>query len=163
MTACRLGLAAVLLTACAPRLEKSAGNFKVDGVERAAIVERASRGRVRLLEPPAAPDFPSTVVARPAPQRAQKPAVRAAQPQPAVAGDVWTRLAQCESGGNPRANTGNGFYGLLQFSLATWRSVGGSGLPSDAPADEQITRAKVLQARSGWGQWPACSRKLGLR
>lgn len=76
---------------------------------------------------------------------------------------VWDLLAQCESGGNPRTNTGNGYYGLYQFSLGTWRSVGGSGLPSDASPAEQTKRAKILQARSGWGQWPACSRKLGLR
>lgn len=80
-----------------------------------------------------------------------------------VSGDVWAALAQCESGGNPATNTGNGYYGLYQFSLGTWQSVGGSGLPSDASAAEQTQRAQILQARSGWGQWPACSAKLGLR
>ena len=68
-------------------------------------------------------------------------------------GSVWDKLAQCESGGNWSINTGNGYYGGLQFSLATWRSVGGSGLPSDASREEQIKRAEILQARSGWGQW----------
>lgn len=77
---------------------------------------------------------------------------------------VWGALAQCESGGNPRAVSPNGlYYGLYQFSLPTWRSVGGSGLPTQASASEQTQRAKALQARSGWGQWPACSAKLGLR
>lgn len=80
-----------------------------------------------------------------------------------VSGDVWAALAQCESGGNPSTNTGNGYYGLYQFSLSTWQSVGGSGLPSDASAAEQTKRAQILQARAGWGQWPACSAKLGLR
>lgn len=80
-----------------------------------------------------------------------------------VSGDVWAALAQCESGGNPSTNTGNGYYGLYQFSLPTWQAVGGSGLPSDASAAEQTQRAQILQARSGWGQWPACSAKLGLR
>ncbi len=75
---------------------------------------------------------------------------------------VWAKLAQCESGGNPRTNTGNGYYGLYQFSLPTWRAMGGSGLPSDASAGEQTRLAQKLQARSGWGQWPACARKLGL-
>lgn len=79
-----------------------------------------------------------------------------------VGGDVWARLAQCESGGNPATNTGNGFYGMYQFTLSTWQSVGGSGLPSNASAAEQTKRAQMLQARSGWGQWPACARKLGL-
>ena len=66
---------------------------------------------------------------------------------------VWDKIAQCESGGNWHINTGNGYYGGLQFSLPTWQSVGGSGLPSDASREEQIKRAEILQARSGWGQW----------
>jgi hypothetical protein len=76
---------------------------------------------------------------------------------------VWDRLAQCESNGNWQANTGNGYYGGLQFLPSTWRSVGGSGLPHQASKSEQIHRAQILQQRSGWGQWPACSRRLGLR
>ena len=75
---------------------------------------------------------------------------------------VWAALAQCESGGNPATNTGNGYYGLYQFSLSTWRSVGGTGLPSDASAEEQTARAQALQARAGWGQWPSCTRAMGL-
>jgi uncharacterized protein YabE (DUF348 family) len=75
---------------------------------------------------------------------------------------VWGKLAQCESGGNPSTNTGNGYYGLYQFSLPTWQAVGGSGLPSEASAAEQTKRAQILQQRSGWGQWPACAAKLGL-
>ena len=66
---------------------------------------------------------------------------------------VWDKIAQCESGGNWHINTGNGYYGGLQFSAATWHSVGGTGLPSDHSREEQIKRAKILQARSGWGQW----------
>jgi resuscitation-promoting factor RpfB len=66
---------------------------------------------------------------------------------------VWDKIAKCESGGNWHINTGNGYYGGLQFSAATWHSVGGSGLPSDNSREEQIKRAKILQARSGWGQW----------
>ena len=82
---------------------------------------------------------------------------------PAVSdGSVWDRLAQCESGGNWSINTGNGYYGGLQFTLSTWRSLGGSGYPNQASRSEQIARAQALQARSGWGQWPACSAKLGL-
>lgn len=75
---------------------------------------------------------------------------------------VWAQLAQCESGGNPSTNTGNGYYGMYQFSLPTWQAVGGSGLPSDASAAEQTKRAQILQERSGWGQWPHCASKLGL-
>lgn len=75
---------------------------------------------------------------------------------------VWAALAQCESGGNPATNTGNGYYGLYQFSLGTWQSVGGTGLPSEATAAEQTMRAQILQQRAGWGQWPHCARQLGL-
>lgn len=83
---------------------------------------------------------------------------------PAVAnGSVWDQLAVCESGGNWAINTGNGYYGGLQFSLGTWRAVGGQGLPSEASREEQISRAQSVLARQGWGAWPACSAKLGLR
>jgi uncharacterized protein YabE (DUF348 family) len=76
---------------------------------------------------------------------------------------VWDRLAQCESGGNWSINTGNGYYGGLQFALGTWRSLGGTGYPHEHSRAEQIAMGKKLQARSGWGQWPHCSRALGLR
>lgn len=77
---------------------------------------------------------------------------------------VWARLAQCESGGNPSIVSSNGLYhGLYQFSVSTWQSVGGSGLPSQASPAEQTKRAQMLQQRSGWGQWPACSRAIGVR
>lgn len=75
---------------------------------------------------------------------------------------VWAALAQCESGGNPTTNTGNGFYGMYQFTLSTWQAMGGTGLPSQASAAEQTAMAQKLQAQSGWGQWPACAAKLGL-
>ena len=75
---------------------------------------------------------------------------------------VWAAIAKCESGGNWSINTGNGYYGGLQFSLSSWRAVGGSGLPSDASAAEQISRAQLLQAREGWNAWPVCSVKAGV-
>ena len=78
-------------------------------------------------------------------------------------GSVWDKLAQCESGGNWSINTGNGYYGGLQFSLSTWRAYGGTGYPHQHSREEQIRIAKKLQAAAGWGSWPACSSKLGLR
>ena len=77
--------------------------------------------------------------------------------------DVWAKLAQCESGGNPATNTGNGFYGMYQFTLETWQSLGGTGYPHEADAATQTAMAKKLQAQAGWGQWPGCADKLGLR
>jgi LysM repeat protein len=84
-------------------------------------------------------------------------------PNYASGSSVWDSLARCESGGNWAINTGNGYYGGLQFSLSSWRGVGGSGYPHQASREEQIARAEMLLARQGWGAWPACSAKLGLR
>jgi hypothetical protein len=78
-------------------------------------------------------------------------------------GTVWDSIAACEAGGNWAINTGNGYYGGLQFSLGTWQSYGGSGLPSDNSREEQIRIAeKVVAATGGYGSWPACSQALGL-
>nr|WP_315199893.1 resuscitation-promoting factor [Actinomyces oris] len=79
-----------------------------------------------------------------------------------VGDDVWAKLAQCESGGNPATNTGNGFYGMYQFTLETWQALGGTGYPHEADAATQTAMAKKLQAQAGWGQWPGCADKLGL-
>jgi uncharacterized protein YabE (DUF348 family) len=68
----------------------------------------------------------------------------------------WAALAGCESGGNPRAVNPAGYYGLYQFALSTWYSVGGTGNPVDASPSEQTYRAQVLYQRSGAGQWPVC-------
>lgn len=78
-------------------------------------------------------------------------------------GGAWDKLASCESGGNWSINTGNGYYGGLQFNVGTWRSNGGSGYPHQASKAEQIRVAKNLHASRGFSPWPACSTKLGLR
>lgn len=72
------------------------------------------------------------------------------------------KLRACESGGNYRANTGNGYYGAYQFALQTWRGLGYSGRPDQASPATQDAAVRKLQARSGWGQWPACSRRYNL-
>ncbi|WP_459642632.1 ubiquitin-like domain-containing protein [Kineococcus sp. NUM-3379] len=89
-------------------------------------------------------------------------------PEPAGGGSVagadgrnWAALAACESGGDPGAVSASGTYhGLYQFSVSTWRAVGGSGLPSQASPGEQTYRAKLLYARAGAGQWPVCGKRL---
>jgi LysM repeat protein len=81
----------------------------------------------------------------------------------AAGGTVWDRLAQCESGGNWSTNTGNGFYGGLQFTQSSWQAAGGSGSPQNASRAEQIRVAQHLQQMQGWGAWPTCSHKVGLR
>jgi len=80
----------------------------------------------------------------------------------AVTPDTWAQLRMCESSGNYATNTGNGYYGAYQFNLATWRGLGYSGLPSDAPPAVQDQAAQQLYAQRGWQPWPACSAKLQL-
>ena len=74
----------------------------------------------------------------------------------------FERLASCESGGNWSINTGNGYYGGLQFNLGTWRGVGMSGYPHQASKAQQIAAGQKLHSQRGWKPWPSCSRKLGL-
>jgi resuscitation-promoting factor RpfB len=107
---------------------------------------------VPTVPPPPAPVVPPVVVPPPSPG-----------PPTFPLGGVWAALRQCESGGNYATDTGNGYYGAYQFSASTWHGLGLSGLPSQAPPATQDAAAVELQARSGWGQWPACSRRLGLR
>ncbi|MCU1691322.1 MAG: hypothetical protein JWM64_413 [Frankiales bacterium] len=87
------------------------------------------------------------------------------KPRPVAArtygGLDWAALAQCESGGNPRAVSSSGkFRGLYQFSLSTWRSVGGSGDPIEHDRDAQTSRAYALYQRDGRAPWPECGSRL---
>lgn len=73
----------------------------------------------------------------------------------------WTALAMCESRNNPTSVSRNKlYYGLFQFSLTAWKSVGGSGKPSHASREEQIMRAKLLYQKRGASPWPNCGRRL---
>jgi murein DD-endopeptidase MepM/ murein hydrolase activator NlpD len=85
---------------------------------------------------------------------------------PAQRPTVWDRLAQCEAGGNWQTNTGNGFYGGLQFLESTWLRYGGGKFahwPYQATRVQQIIIARRTLAAETWAAWPACSLKLGLR
>src|SRR2546429_566897 len=82
-----------------------------------------------------------------------RPAPRAIRIPP-----ILKRIAECESHGNPRSIGGGGLYrGAYQFTVDTYRSVGGRGDPAKASMAEQTRRAAILLARSGRGQWPVCS------
>jgi resuscitation-promoting factor RpfB len=100
--------------------------------------------------------------ARPAPAPAPAPARQSAPaPSGSSGGLNWAALAQCESGGNPNAVSPNGLYfGLYQFSISTWQSVGGSGNPTDASSAEQTRRAQILYDRAGSSPWPVCGSRL---
>ena len=112
-------------------------------------------------------DAEVSVGTKPKPKPKAKP--KAEAKAPTTSGSVsstWAALAKCESGGNWSINTGNGYYGGLQFSASSWRGAGGgkyAPLPHLASPSEQVATAEVLRGSGGWGHWPACSSKLGLR
>ena len=77
------------------------------------------------------------------------------------ASGVWSCIAQHESGSNPATDTGNGYYGMYQFTLGSWQAAGGTGNPADASAAEQTAVAQRVQQQQGWGAWPVTSRECG--
>lgn len=134
-------------------VERTYRTLTVDGQETQAVLT----GETVTAEPV------EEIIAVGTKERPAAPAATSSGAGSYVGSGVWGALAQCESGGNPTIVSASGTYhGLYQFSVATWRSVGGSGLPSQASPAEQTQRAQMLQARSGWGQWPHCAAKLGL-
>lgn len=125
----------------------------VDGVETARETLSTSVTRA-----PVAQQVALGSKDRPAPPPAPAPS---AGNSPSADGLNWAALARCESGGRANAVSATGkYHGLYQFSVATWQAVGGTGLPSQASADEQTHRAQLLYNRAGAGQWPHCGRNL---
>lgn len=118
----------------------------------ATVVALAS---LDLPGPPSVPTVPPTPVVA-------APPLPTPSPPPSPLGGVWAELRRCESGDDYAIDTGNGYYGAYQFSATTWHGLGFTGLPNQAAPAFQDEAAVELQARSGWGQWPACSRRLGL-
>ena len=136
------------------------------------VIPNASAVLATRILPATEPSSPPPEVATlpTADQTIQQP-VAAPEPSPSTVSNqtpqlagqsIWYSLAQCESSGNWAADTGNGFYGGLQFTLSSWNYVGGVGYPNQASPSEQIMRAQMLQARQGWSAWPVCSVQLGL-
>lgn len=111
---------------------------------------------VNEAEPPTTADGPATIPTNSV-ARSTVPVVVEERYVPGT----WWALGDCESG-NTNADTGNGYYGYFQWSAATWRGMGHAGLPTDHGYDYQLAASVELQATYGWGQWPACARKLGL-
>lgn len=117
--------------------------------------------------PPTTVERVAAAVAKKVTSTTSPPTTQAPAPPPTYAyGDpadpaTWDRMAECESSGNWAANTGNGYYGGLQFSLSTWQHYGGTGYPHQASRATQIQIGQRLQAARGWGAWPGCSRELG--
>ncbi len=131
-------------------------------VDSTPSVLRRGRGKHRRPAPPSRINRAAVIGAA-----AAIPLTGLALPGTAQAASTstWDRLAECESGGNWSINTGNGYYGGLQFSAGTWRAFGGEQFAKRADLAsraEQITTAERVLDEQGWGAWPACSRKLGL-
>jgi len=104
--------------------------------------------------------------ATPAPVRRASTRSSSASAPTVASGSVWDRVAACESGGNWHINTGNGFYGGLQFTASTWLAYGGGAYAPRADLatrDQQIAIAQKVLAGQGWNAWPVCSYKAGAR
>ncbi|MBB5156442.1 transglycosylase family protein [Saccharopolyspora phatthalungensis] len=89
----------------------------------------------------------------------------AAVPADAASASVWNAVAKCESSGNWKANTGNGYYGGLQFTQSTWAAYGGTAYArkaSGATREQQIAVAEKVLKAQGPKAWPVCSKKAGL-
>lgn len=169
-----LTFATVDAHAQAPQRPADAGqpsSFVVDSsllVPTPAGTPAATTVKPKVKKAKAAPGTPTTVDVRIL--DASATAATSTTPTPILrTGDgtipesAWAALRKCESNGNYAINTGNGYYGAYQFAAGTWRKLGYSGLPHEASPATQDEAARKLQAEQGWGPWPACTRKLGLR
>ena len=156
---------ALLPVADAPEIAAERGGLS--GRQLTMVSSTADRQAVEELHPDAVPTAAAapmeatlhSVAAPPAAARAPRRVVTY------VGDSVWDDLAKCESGGNWAINTGNGYYGGLQFSAGTWQQYGGpefAAYAHQATREEQITVAERLRAARGYAPWPACRAKLGL-
>lgn len=122
-----------------------------------SIVNGVETGRLPVANEVIAPARPSVL------RVGAKPGTEV---PPVTNGATWDALAACEAGGNWAINTGNGFYGGVQFDQNTWERSGGlryAARADLATREEQIAIATVTQQRQGWGAWPVCSGRIGAR
>jgi len=141
-----------------------------DAQDRAATLERIASVAQAVAPPTTTSTTTTTPPPAPTTTTTAPPAPAVVQPIASGTGyndpsnpAAWDRLAQCESGGNWAANTGNGYYGGIQFSVGSWQGVGGSGRPDQASRETQIAMGQRLWNQGGWQHWPACTLKLGYR
>ena len=160
-----LGVAVVgasVLAACSTAVMSGGGGEGAAGDPAALVVTTTAAPEPTTTVAPTTTEAPTTTTTTaPAPVAAPAPA-----PSGSGNGDPndpasWDRLAQCEASGNWAMNSGNGYYGGLQFSLSSWQAVGGQGYPHQASRETQIEMGKRLYADGGWNHWPGCARSFG--
>ncbi|MFD1810868.1 transglycosylase family protein [Rhodococcus gannanensis] len=139
-------------------IQESAGTPGVRDVTYAVTtVNGVETGREELSE---------TVTTAPTPKVVRVGAKPGTEVPPVANGATWDALAQCEATGNWNINTGNGYYGGVQFDQNTWERQGGlkyAPRADLATREEQIAIASKTQQTQGWGAWPSCTSRLGLR
>lgn len=156
----------ILAMQVGPRPE-TAKFFKSRRLERTKPVEMVQGTATEVkaaTEPPVAPETPPPRGAPPAPPAIPAPPSPKTIAAPPVS-SVWDQLAQCESNGRWNINTGNGFYGGIQFDYSTWLSNGGGEFAPRADLasrEQQIAVAERVRSRRGFYPWPACARRLRL-
>jgi hypothetical protein len=127
----------------------------------ARLIARASSlNPSPIVFPSTAPVVETTYVRVQAPSEPPQ-ATKAAGSEYRAGGDFFARLRQCESGGNYRTNTGNGYYGAYQYDRATWNNYGGYSTADQAPPEVQDAKARETYARRGGSPWPTCSKRAG--
>jgi LysM repeat protein len=136
-----------------PNLILTGQTLQLDGVTKSATKSGATKADAG----PRTVHKPTVHIARVSRSEPSRPAIETVSIGMSVA---WSKVANCESSGNPRAVNPSGHQGLFQFDLPTWQSVGGTGQPINASPAEQLKRAKMLYAQRGASPWPDCGRFL---
>lgn len=140
--------------------------YRLDEARKNRLIEEAQRRRAEAIARREAEERAREEARRRAEERAEAERRAQAASAPVVtAGSVWDRLAACESSGNWASTVGT-YEGGLQFHPSTWDAYKPSGYPEaayQASREQQIAVAERVLASQGWGAWPACARKLGLR
>jgi hypothetical protein len=145
-------------------LRVAESNAQTDGAQLRSLIVRVTTTTTTTLPPTTTTTAPPTTTTTTTPPMTV-PDVGSlpgsGQPGDPNLDASWDQLAGCESGGRWDLNSGNTYYGGIQFSLSTWRGLGGTGLPSDHPREVQIAMGKKLWTTSGWHAWPGCTQSFG--
>jgi len=172
----RIAVASLLVTTFATAASASAQEMPGDAAMLPSRVEPEAAAEPQIdpeveslandvgLEPIKLQGAVNSTKARPRAYLISEGLIQPPAPPPLTVSGIWAALAQCESGGNPRTNTGNGYFGMFQEDRAFWANYGNQAYarPDLAPPHEQLAAAQRGLARQGPGAWPVCGRRVGL-